>query len=137
MEAIVKTDGRQFFLTEGQEFDVGSIPGEPGDIREFEVLMLIDGDNIVVGTPIVEGAKVRAKIEAHGKGKKLRFMKFKNKTRYRRRLGHRQQLTRLVVESIEGSTSKVDLHRFSQILRAFMVSMEKCEEHSESLVVDL
>tara|TARA_B100000470_G_scaffold89328_1_gene68870 strand:- start:277 stop:615 length:339 start_codon:yes stop_codon:yes gene_type:complete len=104
LQAIVKTDGRQFFLTEGQEFDVGSIPGEPGDIREFEVLMLIDGDNIVVGTPIIEGAKVRAKIEAHGKGKKLRFMKYKNKTRYRRRLGHRQHLTRLVVESIEGSS---------------------------------
>ncbi len=105
MEAIVKTDGRQFFLTEGQEFDVGSIAGEPGEIREFEVLMLIDGDNIVVGTPIVKGAKVLAKIEAHGKGKKLRFMKFKNKTRYRRKLGHRQQLTRLVVESIEGGTN--------------------------------
>lgn len=100
MQAVVKTDGRQFVLTEGQEFDVGSIAGEPGDTIDFEVLALMDGASVSVGTPTVPGAMVRARIAEHGRGPKLRFMKYKNKVRYRRILGHRQHLTRLVVESI-------------------------------------
>lgn len=100
MQAIVRADGRQLMLTEGQEFDVGSLAGEPGDAIDFEVLLLIDGEDVTIGEPLVDGASVRARIAAHGRGKKLRFMKYKNKVRYRRTLGHRQPITRLVVESI-------------------------------------
>ena len=100
MQAIVQTDGRQMMLTEGQEFDVGSLPGAPGDTVDFDVLLLIDGTDVEVGAPTVPGASLRARIEQHGKGKKLRFMKYKNKVRYRRTLGHSQPITRLVVESI-------------------------------------
>ena len=100
MQAIVQADGRQLMLTEGQEFDMGSLDGEPGDTREFDVVMLIDGADVTVGAPTVDGAKLTARIAAHGKGKKIRAMKYKNKVRYRRILGHRQPLTRLVVESI-------------------------------------
>ena len=87
-------------LTEGQEFDVGTLDGEPGDTIDFDVLLLIDGMDVEVGEPTVPGASLRARIAQHGTGPKLRFMKYKNKVRYRRTLGHRQPVTRLVVESI-------------------------------------
>ena len=101
MEAIVRADGRQMRLVEGQEVEVGRIAGEPGDTVPFgEVLMLLDGAAVTVGAPVVEGAKVTARISQHGRAPKIRFMKYKNKTRYRRTFGHRQDVTRLVVESI-------------------------------------
>jgi large subunit ribosomal protein L21 len=100
MEAIVRADGRQLRLVEGQEFEVSRIEGEPGDIVDLDVMMVLDGPNVTVGTPLVEGAKVRARITQHGRAPKLVFMKYKNKVRYRRKLGHRQPVTRLVVESI-------------------------------------
>jgi large subunit ribosomal protein L21 len=101
MEAIVRADGRQLRLGEGQEFEVSRVAGEPGDTVVFgDVLMVLDGDNVAVGTPHIAGAKVTATITAHGRGPKLRFMKYKNKVRYRRILGHRQDMSRLVVKTI-------------------------------------
>ncbi|HEY4670106.1 MAG TPA: 50S ribosomal protein L21 [Tepidiformaceae bacterium] len=100
MEAIVRADGRQMRLVEGQEFEVGRIDGQPGDSVTFDVMMVLDGDNVTVGTPVVEGASVTARIAQHGRAPKIRFMKYKNKVRYRRTFGHRQSVTRLVVESI-------------------------------------
>ncbi len=100
MQAIVRADGRQLMLTEGQEFDVGSLRGEPGATFDFDVLLLIDGADVAIGAPTVAGAVLRARIAQHGKGQKLRFMKYKSKVRYRRTLGHRQPITRLIVESI-------------------------------------
>ena len=100
MQAIVRAGGHQFMLTEGQEFDVGALTGEPGDTFDFEVLLLIDGMDVAIGEPTVPGASLRARIAQQGKGPKLRFMKYKNKVRYRRTLGPRQAVTRLVVESI-------------------------------------
>ena len=101
MEAIVRADGRQLRLIEGQEFEVGQMAGEPGDTVDFEVLMLLDGADVTVGSPLVSGASLTARIAQHGKAPKIRFMKYKNKVRYRRTFGHRQPVTRLVVESIK------------------------------------
>ena len=100
MEAIVRADGRQLRLAEGQEFEVSHVAGEPGDSVSFDVLMLLDGKDLTVGTPVVSGAALTAKISAHGRAPKLVFMKYKNKVRYRRKMGHRQDMTRLIVESI-------------------------------------
>lgn len=100
MEAIVRADGRQVRLIEGMEFEMNRLAGDPGETVSLDVLMLLDGDDITVGAPIVDGASVTARITQHGRGEKLRFMKYKNKVRYRRILGHRQHVTRLVVESI-------------------------------------
>ncbi len=100
MEAIVRADGRQLRLAEGQTFEVGRIAGEPGDSVDFEVLMLLDGEQVTAGAPTVPGASLRARIEAHGRGEKLLFMKYKNKVRYRRKIGHKQPLSRLTVEAI-------------------------------------
>ncbi len=100
MEAIVRADGRQLRLVEGQEFEINSIDGQPGDTVDFDVMMVLDGADVTVGTPLVAGAAVKARITQHGRAPKLVFMKYKNKVRYRRKFGHRQQVTRLVVESI-------------------------------------
>ena len=100
MEAIVRADGRQLRLIEGQEFEVGHLAGEPGDTVSFDVLMLLDGADVTIGTPVVDGASLKARIAQHEKAPKIRFMKYKNKVRYRRKFGHRQHVTRLVVESI-------------------------------------
>ncbi|HET7736970.1 MAG TPA: 50S ribosomal protein L21 [Tepidiformaceae bacterium] len=100
MEAIVRADGRQLRLAEGQEFEISHVAGEPGDSVSFDVLMLLDGKDLTVGTPVVAGAALTAKISAHGRAPKLVFMKYKNKVRYRRKMGHRQDMTRLIVESI-------------------------------------
>jgi large subunit ribosomal protein L21 len=100
VEAIVRADGRQLRLAEGQEFEVGRLGNASGDSVDYEVLMLLDGENVTVGSPLVDGAKLTARVTQHGKTPKIRFMKYKNKVRYRRTLGHRQSVTRLVVESI-------------------------------------
>ncbi|MFQ5380119.1 MAG: 50S ribosomal protein L21 [Dehalococcoidia bacterium] len=100
MEAIVRADGRQVRVAEGMEFETNRLAGEAGDAVDFEVLMLLDEDTVTVGTPVIEGARVTARISSHGLAPKLRFMKYKNKTRYRRTIGHRQPITRLIVESI-------------------------------------
>lgn len=100
MEAIIRADGRQMRLVEGQEFEVSHLTGEPGDSVTFEVIMLLDGADVTVGQPLVAGASLKARIAQHGRAPKIRFMKYKNKVRYRRIFGHRQPVTRLVVESI-------------------------------------
>lgn len=100
MEAIVRADGRQMRLAEGQEFEVGRLDGRAGDTVNFDVLMVLDGADVTVGSPVVAGAQLTARIAQHGRAPKIRFMKYKNKVRYRRTFGHRQSVTRLVVESI-------------------------------------
>ncbi len=100
MEAIVRADGRQLRLAEGQEFEMSRIAGDPGDTVDLEVLALFDGQDVTVGTPLVAGASLRARIAQHGRGEKLTFMKYKNKVRYRRKTGHRQRYSRLVIKDI-------------------------------------
>lgn len=100
MEAIIRADGRQMRLVEGQEFEMSHVEGQPGDSVSFDVLMVLDGPAVTVGAPVVDGARLTARITQHGKAPKITFMKYKNKVRYRRKFGHRQPVTRLVVESI-------------------------------------
>jgi large subunit ribosomal protein L21 len=100
VEAIVRADGRQLRLAEGQQFEMSRVAGDPGDVVSFDVLMLLDGEDVTIGSPVVAGAAVKARIAEHGRGRKLTFIKYKSKVRYRRKLGHSQPLTRLVVEEI-------------------------------------
>ena len=101
MEAIIRADGRQLRLVEGQEFEVNHVDGAVGDTITYrDVLMVLNGADVTIGTPLVDGAAVTARISQHGKAPKIRFMKYKNKVRYRRTFGHRQPVSRLVVESI-------------------------------------
>lgn len=99
--AIVKTGGKQYRVQTGDSFRVESIPGDIGDTVELtDVLMVSQDGNVTLGSPMVEGAKVVTEIEANGKGKKIIIFKYKNKTRYRRKNGHRQHYTELRVTDI-------------------------------------
>lgn len=100
MQAIFVTGGKQYKVSEGDVIFVEKLDFE-GETVEFDnVLMTIDGDNVTVGTPKVEGVKVTAKLIKNGKAKKIMVFKFKAKKNYRRRQGHRQPYTKLQIEKI-------------------------------------
>ena len=103
MYAIIKTGGKQYKVAEGDEVIVEKLEVAEGDSVTFdEVLAIVDGENVKIGTPKVEGAKVSGKVVKNGKGPKIRIFKFKHKTNYRRRQGHRQPFTKVKIEKIEG-----------------------------------
>ena len=94
-----------------QTLDIDRLPAEAGAQVEFREVLLVGGDgNVQLGTPFVEGARVVAEVLDQGRGKKILVFKYKNKTRYRRRHGHRQAYTRLAIKQIltDGQTSIPD-----------------------------
>ncbi|RIH84534.1 50S ribosomal protein L21 [Calidithermus terrae] len=99
MFAIIETGGKQYRAEPGAKLRVEKLEAEAGQTVEFDALML-GGDNLVVGSPTVPGAKVVAEVVGHGKGRKVLVMKFKAKVQYRRKRGHRQQYTEIVVKEI-------------------------------------
>ena len=100
--AIFKTGGKQYRVQPGDVLDVELLPLAVGDSAEFnEVLALSDGGEVTFGAPVVVGAKVVAQVQSHYKDKKLIVFKYKAKTRYRRKRGHRQNYTRLVIQDIQ------------------------------------
>ena len=102
MYAIVLIGGKQFIVKEGDVLDVEQISADAGAAVTFDqVLLFANDDNISIGKPYLSGAKIVAKITDHHKGDKVTSFKFKNKTNYHRTIGHRQPLTRVVVEKIE------------------------------------
>ena len=101
MNAVIKTGGKQYRVSEGDKLNVETLAGEPGDELELgEVLMIHDGDSVEIGKPVVEGAKVTAKVIEHGRGKKVKIVKFKRRKHYRRQMGHRQNYTRVEITGI-------------------------------------
>ena len=102
MYAIIRDRGMQYRVEEGQVVEVALIDAaEPGSQIELgEVLVVGGGDQTLVGSPLVAGAKVLAKVVGAGKGEKIIVFKYKNKKRYRRRTGHRQQFTSIAIDKI-------------------------------------
>ncbi len=100
MYAVVETGGKQYRMQVGDVVDVELMPGELGQTVELERVLLVSGDDVQVGSPVVAGAKVVAKVVGQVKGDKVVIFKYKPKVRYRRRRGHRQPYTRLSVEEI-------------------------------------
>jgi large subunit ribosomal protein L21 len=99
--AIIRTGGHQYRVEPGDTIEVEKLEAEPGSQVELgEVLMVSNDDGVQVGTPLVKGAKVLATVLRQGKGKKLVVFKFKAKKRYRRKTGHRQNLTMLAIREI-------------------------------------
>lgn len=102
MYAIIQTGGKQYRVQEGDEIFVEKLETGVGEAVEFnEVLTVVKDGEVVVGKPVVEGAKVTGKVEAQGKGKKILVFKYKAKSNYRRRQGHRQPFTKVLIEKIE------------------------------------
>jgi len=99
--AIIETGGKQYRVTPGQTIDVERLDAADGNTVELDrVLLIADDDKVAVGTPTIEGAKVVATSQGEGKGKKIIVFKYKPKVRYRKKTGHRQLYTRLVIDRI-------------------------------------
>jgi large subunit ribosomal protein L21 len=99
--AIVETGGKQYKVFPGETVNVERLPAAEGSTIELDqVLLIADEENVRVGTPIVEGAKVIAEVVGEGKGEKVIVFKYKPKVRYRRMRGHRQVYTRLAIKEI-------------------------------------
>ncbi len=101
MYAIIRDRGMQYRVEAGQILDIALLEeAEPGSEIELGEVLLVGGEQTVVGAPLVNGAKVVAKVLGETKGDKLVVFKYKNKKRYRRRTGHRQQYTRIAISEI-------------------------------------
>jgi large subunit ribosomal protein L21 len=101
MYAVVETGGKQYKVSAGETIEVETLPFKVGQTVELDkVLLVSDGNQVRVGNPIVEGAKVMATVAGQGKGKKVIVFKYKPRNRYRRKAGHRQAYTRLRIDKI-------------------------------------
>lgn len=101
MYAIIRTGGKQYQVAQGDQLRVEKIDGEIGETVEInDVLMIVDGEAVSVGTPQLENAIVKAKIAEQGKAKKIDIFKKKRRKGYRLKKGHRQQYTALTIEEI-------------------------------------
>ena len=101
MYAIVKTGGKQYKVAQGDVLFVEKLEANEGDVVTLDQVLAVAGENgLTVGAPVVEGATVTAKVVAQGKAKKVIVYKYKAKKDYRRKQGHRQPYTKLVIESI-------------------------------------
>lgn len=101
MYAIIETGGKQYKVQEGDTLRVELLDAEVGQTVEIDNVLMVNKDGQVkVGNPYVAGAKVELKVQEHGKGKKIIVFKYKPKKNYRRKQGHRQPYTAVVVEKI-------------------------------------
>ena len=99
--AIVEDGGKQYRAVEGVAIDVDRFSADEGEQIDLErVLLVAEDDEVVVGTPYVAGAKVQATVVSQVKGPKVVIFKYKPKQRYRVKKGHRQQYTRIMIDSI-------------------------------------
>ena len=99
--AIIETGGKQYKVAEGQTIDVELLGVDEGGAVELNrVLLIADGENITSGQPVIAGARVLATARKNGKGAKIIVFKYKAKTRYRRKNGHRQSFTTLNIDKI-------------------------------------
>jgi large subunit ribosomal protein L21 len=102
MLAVIKTGGKQYLVTPGDKIKIEKIDKKEGSEIAFnEVLLLEKNKKIGIGTPFIKGVKVLGKIISHGKGKKIIIFKYKAKTRYKKKAGHRQPFTEVEILKIE------------------------------------
>ncbi|MFZ3102001.1 MAG: 50S ribosomal protein L21 [Desulfitobacteriaceae bacterium] len=102
MYAVIVTGGKQFRVQEGDVIYVEKLVANVGEVVPVDQVLLVEKDGAVtVGTPLVAGAKAVLKVLEHGKGEKIIVFKFKSKKNYRRKQGHRQPYTKVLVEALE------------------------------------
>ena len=101
MYAIVRAGGRQTKVAVGDVVQVDRLPGEPGEAVQLPALLVVDGDDVTSDATTLAGVTVTAEVVDHIKGPKIHILKYKNKTGYRKRQGHRQKHTQVKVTGIE------------------------------------
>jgi large subunit ribosomal protein L21 len=103
MYAVVSTGGKQYKLAKGDYCRVEKLDAEEGkSIKLDNVLMIVDGDTVNIGTPLIKGGMVTAKILSHGRAKKVEIMKFRRRKHHQKLTGHRQYYTEIEVTDISG-----------------------------------
>jgi len=100
--AVIKTGGKQYRVAEGDTLKVEQVAGKPGDTVQFSDVLMVAGDAVKLGKPLVAGAKVEGQIVAQDRGERLVVFKFKRRKRYKRKGGHRQYETSVKITKIEG-----------------------------------
>ena len=101
MFAVIETGGKQYRVEEGAQLSIEKLDAEVGADVEFDrVLMVANGESVEIGTPLVEGARVTAKVVEQGRRDKIRVIKFKRRKHYLRRAGHRQNFTAVQIVGI-------------------------------------
>ena len=101
MKAVIVTGGKQYTVAEGDILFVEKLGAEVEQTVKFDqVLAVLDGENSKVGTPVVEGASVEAKVVKNGKGKKLTIFRYKAKKNEKKKIGHRQPYTKVEITKI-------------------------------------
>jgi len=104
MYAVIKTGGKQHKVTPGEQLKIESLNAEVGAQVSFdEVLLIADGDNLIVGAPLVAGGKVNAEVVANGRGDKIRIIKHRRRKHYHKEQGHRQNFTEVKILGIVGA----------------------------------
>ena len=101
MYAVIQTGGKQYRVSEGTTLKVEKLVADEGASVELDkVLMIADGDDVMVGAPYVDGGKVTATVKSHGRAKKVHIVKFRRRKHHLKRQGHRQSYTELEVTGI-------------------------------------
>lgn len=102
MYAIIRSGGKQYRVTPGQRVKLEKLEGNAGEVVNFEEVLLVnDGENSHLGAPLLSNAKVMAEIVEHGRGKKIRIIKFRRRKHHMKHQGHRQYYTTVKVTGIE------------------------------------
>lgn len=104
MYAVIKTGGKQYRVNQGDRIRVESLTAAEGDsVNLDQVLMVGEGSEVSVGSPLLSNASVSAKVLSHGRGNKVEIIKFRRRKHHRRQMGHRQNYTELEITGISGS----------------------------------
>ncbi len=101
MYAVIESGGKQHRVTEGEVLKLELLDIEPGKTIDFDkVLLVTDGEDVKVGAPYVEGGKVSAEVLTHGRGEKIKIIKFRRRKHHRKQMGHRQWYTEVKITGI-------------------------------------
>ena len=100
MYAVIETGGKQIRVSEGKVIYVEKLDVNAGDNFTFDKVLMVGGEELIIGNPYVDSVSVDATVEKHGRQKKIIVFKFKAKKKYRRKQGHRQSYTKLTITKI-------------------------------------
>jgi len=101
MYAVIQTGGKQYRVSEGDTIRVEKLDGDVGSEIELDRVLMVGGEDVKIGKPYVDGAKVKAKIKAQDRDKKIIVFKFKRRKNYKRKAGHRQPFTELEITGVK------------------------------------
>jgi len=102
MYAIIKTGGKQYRVAEGQTLKIEALDLEAGSEVHFdEVMMVANGESIQIGSPMLQNVKVKAEVVDHGRGEKIKIIKFRRRKHHMKHMGHRQNFTKVKILSIQ------------------------------------